>query len=488
MDLNIWSLDPMVFTSYNSGLPKGGNDGALWQGRGLNSTLSAGFEGNAGPLHFRFRPVIGYSQNVYMDLSKYVVSPQRGSWMRANRNPYSTPFYNFDYVLRYGQDPLSWVDLGDSFLQLRFLGVYAGISNSRKWVGPALYHPLLTSYNAPGFKHIELGTYKPMNTFIGSFEFNYFLGFLKKSEFYDELTDNRLNTFVNFGAVYSPSFIKGLSVGANRLFIESHPKDIGILLDRTVKVINPFFKETLIAIDPTLNAQPDNQMLSLFFRWAFPKNGFELYGEFGRNDNNVDLRDFRMQPDHDSAWLLGVVKSYDMGQHGLLAVNYEVTNLEGSRNSYARGRGGLSRPDLVGVSGRWYAHHNRNDFTHDGQLLGSALGPGGNASTLRVDLFHPSGTYGLRLAHMTYGNGWLNTPESVTIIMAANEPGVERHELRNSEILLGIDLTKTFSTTWEVSAAVEQSFIQNQWLIKDNDMMNTRFELVLRKRIKGGLR
>lgn len=486
--LKISILDPVLFTSYNSSLPKGVNDGALWQGRGLNSAFSAGFEGNAGSIYFRFRPVVGYSQNLYVDVSDYEIGPFVGGVMRAERNPYSYPFYNFDHVLRYGEDPLSWFDLGDSFLQFRFRGVYAGISNTRKWVGPALYNPLMLSYNAPGFKQIDIGTYEPLNTVIGSFEFNYFLGFIKKSKFYDSRSDNRLHTYVSIAGVYSPSFAKGLSLGVNRLFIEDYPEDSAMLFDQAVKVINPFFKETLIEIDPTLSAQPDNQMFSLFFRWAFPKNGFEFYGEFGRNDNNVDARDFRMQPDHDSAWLFGAVKSFDLGRNRLLAVSYEVTDLEGSRNSFTRGRGGIAQPDRVGISGRWYAHHTRNDFTHDGQLLGSALGPGGNSTTLRFDLFNPSGTYGLRLSHMTYGNGWLNYPETLEIIMAANEPNVERHELRNSEILVGIDMTKTFFESWEVSAAVEQSFIQNHWFIKDNDFRNTRVELVLRKRISGGLR
>jgi hypothetical protein len=487
-NLRLSTLDPVWFTSYNTNLPRGTNDGALWQGRGVNSTFSAGLEGNVGFIHFRFRPVIGYSQNLFVDVSDYAIGPFMGGVMRADRNPYSYPFYNFDHVLRYGEDPLSWFDLGDSYVQLRYQGFFAGVSNTRKWVGPALYNPLMVSYNAAGFKHVELGTYNPIRTILGSFEFNYFLGFINKSDFYDQRTDNRLNTYVSVAGVYSPSFIKGLSLGVNRLFIEDYPDNQTMLVDQAIKVINPFFKETLIEIDPTLSAQPDNQMFSLFFRWAFPKNGFELYGEFGRNDNNVDARDFRMQPDHDSAWLFGFVKSIDLGRRRLLALSYEVSDFEGSRNSFARGRGGIARPDNVGISGRWFAHHTRNDFTHDGQLLGSAVGPGGSSYTLRFDLFNPGGMYGLRFSHLTYGNGWLNYPETLGIIMAANEPGVKRKELRNSELLVSVDMTKTVYGSWEVSGLVERSFIQNHWFIKDNDVRNTRLQLVLRKRIGGGLR
>ena len=39
---NITLFDPVLFTSFNSDYPVGGNDGALWQGRGFNNTFSMG--------------------------------------------------------------------------------------------------------------------------------------------------------------------------------------------------------------------------------------------------------------------------------------------------------------------------------------------------------------------------------------------------------------------------------------------------------------
>ena len=49
----------------------------------------------------------------------------------------------------------------------------------------------------------------------------------------------------------------------------------------------------------------ENQLASLWFRWAPPGSGFDVYGEFGREDFAADLRDLILEPDHSASTNLG---------------------------------------------------------------------------------------------------------------------------------------------------------------------------------------
>ena len=72
----------------------------------------------------------------------------------------------------------------------------------------------------------------------------------------------------------------------------------------------------------------DNQLLSGFAAIRVPKSGFELFGEFGRNDRSENLRDALVEPEHNSAWLLGLFKviGRDSLSDGFWTLRAEVGN------------------------------------------------------------------------------------------------------------------------------------------------------------------
>jgi hypothetical protein len=84
-------------------------------------------------------------------------------------------------------------------------------------------------------------------------------------------------------------------------------------------------------------SDPDNQIMTAFARWQFPEAGFEVYGEYGRNDHYQNRRDLRLQPDHARAYMMGFIKVFEVSQNRLLAINAEVTQIEDMRSSIARG-------------------------------------------------------------------------------------------------------------------------------------------------------
>ena len=68
----------------------------------------------------------------------------------------------------------------------------------------------------------------------------------------------------------------------------------------------------------------ENQLASLFARWVLPGAGFEIYGEFGREDHSANLRDFLSEPDHGgSSRMLGLRKMWRNG-YALRTRDYQL--------------------------------------------------------------------------------------------------------------------------------------------------------------------
>ncbi|MEX2600114.1 MAG: capsule assembly Wzi family protein, partial [Balneolaceae bacterium] len=340
-----------------------------------------------------------------------------------------------------------------------------------------IHNSLQFGYNAPGFLHLRLGTFKPWETAIGNVEIAYIFGGVRKSDYYDEnvYDTHSINSLM---LSYSPKFGPGLSVGAIRTFFHRYPSDFGEYRDQVSKIFEAAVRVGLQSEDNPSGHDPDNQVASVFARWVFPASGFEFYAEYGRNDHNVDLRDLRAQPDHHRAYLMGMLKSIHLPKNRLLAVGVEIMQSETPRASLTRGNANL---------GGWYTHAQQVvGFTNRGQIMGTAYGPGANVQMLTADLYDPKGRLGLTFARITYHNSRLD--QFFPQIQAANVRSVERWEVRNVELMAGIRATLFARHGIEIETAIEQSIIFNENNLVGNDLGNTRFELVLRKQINGWLR
>jgi len=470
-------FEPVWFQSYNTTLPRGTNDGAIWQGKGYNTALSVGAELSAGPLHIRFRPIAGMSQNRSFDLGPHRQESRSvtGIEGRVGLSEFSYPYSRgVDYVQRYGDSVYSWFDLGDSSVELRYAGVRLALSNKQIWTGPGVNKSLQFGYSAPGFRHIYMGTYRPVITKVGSIEFAYIFGESVESNYY---TINRVIQSQSINSllfIYKPWFTDRFSFGAIRTFFHPFPQDITEYRNQTRKLFQTFMKDD-ISNEDIRGTFPDNQVMSLFFRYIIPEHGLDIYTEYGRNDHNSDLRDMRAQPNHYRAYTLGMLKTFRLPRNRLLAINVEMNQLEVMRTALTRGGRALAG---------WFTHDKQIlGLSNRGQIFGTGYGPGVNMQKIRLDLFHPEGGIALKAARITYDNSRLDN--HFKIFDKANKTESEPWEIRNIEIIAGIEATAFFWNSFEVSAILEQSYIMNQYHLKGNDLWNTRFELVLRKRIKG---
>ena len=476
-------FEPVFFQSYNTHVPRGANDGAIWQGKGYNMAVSAGVYAKAGPLYIFFRPQAGMAQNLEFDLGPY--PPAEISVVTEDYFGEATEFaYRgfrgvIDYVQRYGDATFNWFDLGQSSVELRYSGLRLALSNTLIWTGPAVHNSLQFGYNAPGFKHLYLGTYRPIQTPAGSFEFFYLFGGTRKSDYFDKDGAFRSRQSVNsLFVTYSPRFIPGLSAGALRTFFHSYPTSFSEYRFQSSKLFEAIVRAGLGTPGLPDGYDPDNQVASVFLRWVFPSAGFEVYSEYGRNDHNADLRDFRRQPNHQRAYTLGLIKTSMLKKSRLLVLNIEINQFEPMRTALSRGDNYL---------GGWYTHAQQVfGLTNDGQIMGSGYGPGVNMQMLKTDVYHSGGRLGMKIARIAYHNSRVD--QYFHFIQAANENFVEHDDVRNIEILVGAEITKFFRHGIELSAVIDQSLIFNHHNLKGNDITNTRFELVLRKQVRGWLR
>ena len=334
------------------------------------------------------------AQNAAFDLQN---NGQAGDLQFADlRNP-----TNIDRPQRFGSGTYSRIDPGQSTLRVDLPVIALGVSTANQYWGPARQHPILLGNNAAGFPHLFLGSSAPLNIGIGEIHGRLVWGKLSQSG-YTSITGSARRRFMSgIVGVISPKGVKGLELGASRFFHEAWPTD-GLSLSNFAKPFESILKVGL-PNDPNDPVDPgqssDNQLASLFARWAFPQSGFEVYAEYGREDHNWDLLDFVLEPDHSGGYVLGLTKILRSSPGKFYAIRAEVMNLQVSQL----------------ISGRteipFYVHgRTRQGHTERGQVLGTAAGNGGNATLLAMDRYHAGGrwtAFWSRELRQDVGSFWL---------------------------------------------------------------------------------
>jgi len=349
---------PLVWhQQYNSNSPWGRNNTPMLLVKGYQQAISAGIS----------------------LASKYLEIQIMPNFFLAN----NTPFIKDNYT------KLSW---GQSAIRLR-LGttpISLSLSTESLWWGPGIFNSLMMSNNAPGFEHLSIHTNRPWKTPIGIFEFQVVGGnltnianlpsenhFLINANQVANINNIRYFNGINFS--YQPRFLKGLSIGLNRIFqydISNRPFQ-GNTLETYAPVFSGLFKSTTGAGNGLAeDAKNRDQLVNLFARFHFENVQTEIYGEYGWNDHSYNIRDFVLNPDHSSVYLLGIRKMIPLDRYKHIGVEAELTQLEPTNSDLARG------------AGNWYTHVEGaiEGYTNQDQIIGGGVTPGDNTATLRVSL------------------------------------------------------------------------------------------------------
>lgn len=362
------------------------SEGPIWLGRGVTFGASTGLLGRWGVLSYSLRPIGFWSQNLSYSPSRSIVKEQQDytdPWIDAIDRPY-----------RFGEDAYARLDAGDSYLRVdtRWIGV--GASNARQIWGPARLQPLVLGSAAASFPHLFVETGLPIPIGIGRISTRWIAGQLTRSGYRATNATRRLG--VGAIASFTPASLDGLELGAARFF---HVYDVPEARNWATYTLP--FRELFTSATGNVStgARTYNQLASVFIRIAPILSPFEAYGEFARDDHWAHARDAIAEPDHISAFLIGL--RHSTTSEGVRhTLTLELTNGRLSHLARVRGQTPVYTHALIAEG-----------HTHRGLPLGSPALVGGGGLELQWVRRSASDTWTatagvLRLAQNVEGGTW----------------------------------------------------------------------------------
>jgi hypothetical protein len=345
-------LPLQIGQKYNSLRPYGGNDGAMSYSTGYQFQISSGIFAQFKNLKLQLRPEYVQTASEKYKLNSY--------WGQVN------PVYK-KFLL------------GNSSLRFDLGKLSIGVSTQNLWWGPGIYNSLLMSNNAQGFFHYSINSNRPIKNFLGTFQFQVISA---------TLTQDSLQGFENNGlrrrdinksdrvlsslAVdYQPSFLKNISFGINRSLQSYKDRLPTDFVQKNIPVLGAFFGST----DVIRDTFPQDQTVSIYTKWMFPKSHAELYYQFAYNDAKENWRDFWLDMSHSTAYILGFKKLFILKDQKYLDLGMEVIKLAQTPSYLHRN------------AGNFYEHGNIFEgYTNQNQIIGAGSGFGNNMQTVQLSL------------------------------------------------------------------------------------------------------
>lgn len=348
---------PEWFNSYNTAAPYGQNDGALWQGRGYNTSLTAGVRLEGYGFELTFKPQVSFSQNktfAIMDNSEYYTNKFAYFWGYGNNIGVDSP-------QRFGENSFWNYDWGDSEVRWTWNSFTVGFGTQSPWLGPSWLNSIMHSNNAPTYPKFDIGLRKTNIRFpyfgwnLGSIEGRIWVGKTSESNYFDEDPNNDHNMLHGLSASYSPSFIPGLTVSVCRTcLVKWNWKN----LKYVIPSINNYVGDD--------SSQGEDQRASISANWILPKIGFELYGEVFFDDQ----MHFDAIPNHARAYTVGLKQNIIISKkHSISSeILFEWHCTEMSQDFQ------LQWPYNFG-----FHYQITQGYTNKGQWLGAGTGYGGRS-------------------------------------------------------------------------------------------------------------
>lgn len=382
---------PEWFNSYNTKSPFGQNDGALWQGRGYNTSFSAGIRLEAFGFSATLKPQFSFAQNKFFEI------------MKSNRqNEYGYFWGTIDAPQRFGNDSLFVYDWGDSEIRYTWKKITFGFGTESIWLGPSYLNPIIHSNHAASYPKFDAGLKRTqliipgLNWNLGEIEARMWIGKLSESDFFDNDAKNNHNQIVGYTFSYSPSFLKGFTLGLNKVCLSRWDDP------NHLKYLNPLYKQNTVKDENgNKTIYGEDQKASIMASWLFEKVGLEIYGEIGVDDflsDGLALYGYARYPFHTMIYTVGLKKSLDISEkkdlYGL--INFEWNHTEMSQDY-----------QMWGGQNFGFHHQIIQGYTNKGQWLGSGIGYGGNSQYLSFTLFHKKGSGKIYIARNNPDNNYI---------------------------------------------------------------------------------
>ena len=367
-------LDSRVRLIGNSSFPFQDGAGPTWAGRGVTAEAQGGVAAVWNRLSLQVAPLAFVAQNADFALAP---NGQTGPLRFADpRFPLS-----IDAPQRFGSGAYARIEPGTSSLTLDVRPVVLGLSTAPQRWGPTRDYPLVLGPNAGGFPMAFLGTSQPVDLWLFRLHGRVVYGELGQTAFTSAVEGETKRNGSGVVLTLLPRGTQGLEIGVTR-FIH-RPWD-GVL-DWT-SFSRPFSLSRH-------NLDFENQMASVFARWALPNARAEFYGEFYREDfpgRFHQALSLVEKPDDLAAFTVGFQHVLSLAGDRITVVRAELVNGETSHQE--RDERGFTEPVPPYVHSEVTQGHTEN-----GLLLGSPEAYGGAGWRLGLDRFTPSGRKSITL-------------------------------------------------------------------------------------------
>jgi hypothetical protein len=434
---------PELFTSYNTAYPYGYNDGALWQGKGFNTSFSTGvrFEGYGAEL--TFKPQLAFSQNLDF------------SYMESNiGNGFGYFWGTVDAPQRFGNEPFFSFDWGDSEIRYTWRTITIGFGTQAVWLGPAYLHPILHSNNAATYPKLDIGLRKQpvvipfINWYLGDIEFRIWTGYLTESKYFDNIASNDHTMFHGLAFAYAPAFLPGLTLGVNRVCLV------------------PWEWENLKYIVPEAKNTIEDQKASLSASYLLPSAGIEVYGELGIDDYVPDgILGYIRHPFHTTVYTIGLRKDVKIKpeKHFYGELIFEANWME------------MTQDYQFFFPTSFYYGATQKGYTNRGQWLGSGLGTGGNSQYVAFKVFYPQGNSLLFISRNNPDNNYLYK-NAINKSATDKTLQIENAEHQKANFIVGIDTEYFIMPSMAVSGGIIYDLIINPLYkrTEEGDLKDTR--------------
>ena len=359
---------PEWFNSYNTKAPYGQNDGALWQGKGYNTSLTAGARLEAFGFEATFKPQVSWSQNREFDYMPGVYGSEYSYFWKGN----------IDLVQRYGDSSFWTFDWGDTEIRYSWNNFTVGFGFQSPWLGPAWLNPMLGSNNAGTYPKFDIGlrktkVYMPYTDwYLGEIEGRAWLGYLTESDYFDNDSTNDHRQLTGFSVAYSPSILPELTLSINKISLARWD-------EKSAKYLNPLYDSNEV----------EDQKVSFGADLLFPTVGFEVYGELGIDDYNG--RGFA-DPFHTMIYTVGTIKE-------LTFIKKVTKSKLESELIFEWSNFGMSQDFQLEWKYMGYYSHSliSQGYTQNGQIIGAGSGYFGNSQYIALRTYFSKGNVTLFL-------------------------------------------------------------------------------------------
>ena len=376
----------------NSSFPYQIGGGPTWAGRGVTGEAQAGVAAWLGNLYFQAAPLAFSTQNASFTLAPNGLS---GAEAAADaRFP-----LDIDAPQRFGSSSYQRFDPGASILSFDIAHLTAALTSASQRWGPARDYPLVLGPNAGGFPTLYAGTSTPVDLWLFKIHGRVEYGRLSQSALAAPVDGRRWRIGSGVVGTILPRGVPGLEIGGTR-FIHRPWEGSIVSLQTLSRPFGPGLNLTGVAHNELF----ENQVASVFARWALPAAKVEFYTELYREDfpgHFHEAPSLIEKPDDLMSYTFGFQHVLMVRDRRVQVVRAEVVNGETSHQE-REGRGFLT-PDPSYIHTIVTQGHTLN-----GLILGSPEAYGGAGWRIGFDDYIPDGRHSISLER-TLRLDWLPT-------------------------------------------------------------------------------